>query len=1356
MKNIKLALAATTVLISIDANATNITSYLTLYNQVPLGGSFIILNNIEAKKLLGPIKLNNSVVTIEGINSSIGISNGNMSLNNPLMWIKNGTQLTLKNMTFSQMGGIFTEDMNTVKVNVDNVIFNNNVYSTSSSIRGNVLSIYGDLGYVTNSVFSNNSLTSTGGSAYGSAIYIQGNAGSIENVVFNNNAVKSNGSSSRNASGGAIYNVMAIDDNDAEILNTGVINISNSLFESNTATAIGMARSRGGAIYTGEGTVLNLTDTNFTNNIVSGSNTTQGYVAGGAIYANQATVNINAVNQNVLFSGNKVNNNLSDIYMTSGSTINLNASNGKIISFEGAIFSEGTSTINLLGSGTNLFNNTVSNFTMNVKGGVLQFGRPNNTDSRTYLSNVTLDFAGALNSTVLSSYKGLVGNVGDVQIKNADHIGLYLDVSQTASDSYNIIANSDGNFDLRGLNIVSDFTDDLAHNLSVFNGAFNKPQINSGGSFTVATNNYNYTAVGDGANGIIVTRIVAPMPSTNALDAAIRDISISSFSMTDNLEISDTLSSINPGKSSFTVYGNNKELSTTQTNVSAFHTGGKNLTLVGFDDIKGFHVEESVALDPRGAVVDNNGGILKVYNSTFTQNGVDTSLVGSTGNAFGGAIYNLGPQESLISGSIFDANYAKSGIGSKYALGGAIYNKASSGGSLSIEATKFIDNISSATAEETTKAFGGAIANDIDSVLTINNSEFSGNSALAQGGGGAFGGAIFNSDDGNITINNTLFNGNNASYNGSNHALGGAISNGNIGTAFISGGGLISVSNSLFSNNFVDAGALGVAYGGAIFNNKDINITDTSFINNSVSGNTALGGAIYNSGNLTLTATNQNIVFSDNKANNNANDIYNLGTLTFDGGMNTYLSEGITGTGNIVKNGTGALVLEGDNSFDTLSLNAGVLLLRNLTTFSANTVNLADNTVLSVMNSKMDNINLGDLTLAGTTTIAIDADIANQNIDRLSANSVSGGTIKISTINNLTSGVNNQSFSLAFADANIKDYITFVDTKMDLSAIYKPYDVAYNQLTGAFDFARGRGYNAVKPNIMAAPVALIAGNYTNQLNLYTQALEIDSQPDCVENSKTGVRECKAKVWFRSFADVEDIDLNKGPDSVDNNGYGMLIGIDSIGKSLANSWKEKHSVFVAYAGSKQKYDGVSINQNGGALGASVAVSKNDFWNKATIVVGASRAKSEGKYWNILNSGIALQSGYDIKSEYGVFQPNITTSYSYMKAFNYNSKGVEFDGGDINALQLKPGVKWVAPEYKGYKPYIQAAVVWSFMDKKAFTANQEALPELSLKPYVEYGGGVEKSFNDKWNSYINILGRNMSRDGVSFNLGVNMSF
>ena len=316
-------------------------------------------------------------------------------------------------------------------------------------------------------------------------------------------------------------------------------------------------------------------------------------------------------------------------------------------------------------------------------------------------------------------------------------------------------------------------------------------------------------------------------------------------------------------------------------------------------------------------------------------------------SGFGGAIFNDG-ELTLAENTTFYANRADK-------AGGALYN----GGK--------IENLSGITFRNNYAFTGGAINNakvNADATAgyigTIENSSFVGNFAAASQGGAIRNQGVIND------IKSSLFEGNVA-------ANGGALNNGTWGT----------VVNSIVDTQFINNTALtGVQEGGAITNAGKIGMIDgvlfdgnkagkkggaianvtpqdssnpekvseitfngVTFTNN-VAG--VEGGAIYNKGAITFQGDN---VFAGNTAAGVANDIHNLGSLTFADGTTT-IDGGITGSG-------------------SLNLNEGAGLNIGANTINQGTMNINGNVAASIVNSQSYGKLVGDLTVGDSAELTL-------------------------------------------------------------------------------------------------------------------------------------------------------------------------------------------------------------------------------------------------------------------------------------------------------------------------------------------------------------------------------------------------
>ena len=211
-------------------------------------------------------------------------------------------------------------------------------------------------------------------------------------------------------------------------------------------------------------------------------------------------------------------------------------------------------------------------------------------------------------------------------------------------------------------------------------------------------------------------------------------------------------------------------------------------------------------------------------------------------------------------------------------------------------------------------------------------------------------------------------------------------------------------------------------------------------------------------------------------------------------------------------------------------------------------------------------------------------------------------------------------------------------------------------------------------------------------------------------------------------------------------------------STKNGWDYQYSAYVGYNGSHQNYDGTSVYQNGGTLGATGIWYKGDFFTALTANVGANAAEASTMYGHenfaMLMTGVASKTGYNWELARGKFiiQPSFLMSYSFVNTFDYtNAAGVRIKSNPLNAINITPGLKFIGNLKNGWQPYAGVQMVWNIMDKTHFKANDVALPDMSVKPYIQYGVGVQKRWGDRFTGFFQAMMRNGGRNGVALSLG-----
>lgn len=446
---------------------------------------------------------------------------------------------------------------------------------------------------------------------------------------------------------------------------------------------------------------------------------------------------------------------------------------------------------------------------------------------------------------------------------------------------------------------------------------------------------------------------------------------------------------------------------------------------------------------------------------------------------------------------------------------------------------------------------------------------------------------------------------------------------------------------------------------------------------------------------------------------------------------------------------------------------------------------------LDLRNGVASNIPLYGLALKSNSNIFVDVDLANKSMDKLTANnsSYTGGKLNVAGMNLLSDAIKDFTSINFTEDNNLKSHVAYTgDSKVAYSPIYK-YNVNYNANNGNFEFKRGNGggggnaSDAFNPAVLTGPVGAQLGSYLTQLNTYEQAFanmdmlmlmpraqriamkyankyastQGTGEGGVITFSPNQIPEEQKGLWFRPFATFENVGLKNGP-NVKNIGYGSLFGGDSDLLELKHGWDMQYSFYGGYNGSNQYYNGVSIYQNGGSLGASSTWYKDNFFTGLTANVGANVGEASSMYGNedftMLATGIASKTGYNWELANGKFivQPSFLMSYTFVNTFDYtNAAGVRISSDPLHAIQIAPGLKFIGNLKNGWQPYIGLQMVWNVMDRARFKANDVSLPNMSVDQYFQYGIGLQKRIGDRFTGFGQAMLRNGGRNGIALQFG-----
>jgi len=827
----------------------------------------------------------------------------------------------------------------------------------------------------------------------------------------------------------------------------------------------------------------------------------------------------------------------------------------------------------------------------------------------------------------------------------------------------------------------------------------------------------------------------------------------------------------------------------------AIYSSSGSLTSVNGDFIGNYIQSSSEA---HGGAFYNESGTIGELKSNFTENyaqtdststsssihvgggavyntGLGGSVAGITGNftdnyvlstgkvdAYGGAIFN----EMISLGSVkgdFSGNHADA-TSRGDAYGGAVYNRARSGYKGTIESLEgnFTNNYVSAASYD---AQGGAVYNE-GSLINRLSGSFVSNYAK---GSYAYGGAVANTgSSANITAENVHFTGN---YVNGSYVYGGAVWNDKQAVMTVNGGS--------FSENKAAAASSGDAQGGAVYNKGTFSVTDASFYDNSVTSSSAakaLGGAIYNSNTLSVSAQTKDVVFSGNTANGVSNALYNTGTggvtLTTAAGKNIIFDDAVNGkNGKITLTGDGTVRFNNAVTDNALTLQSGMLAFGSVMQNGAwQTGRVGENASLTVnggginlQDGRVHTTDISKLILNSDLNLRVDADLANETLDSLIAGSLTdnGFKINITDIYPITDSAKTE-VVLPLTNVAGGGNIAYAGGEKVVSPVYV-YDAQYDPENAALILTRpasaGSSYTQFNSSLFAGAAAAQLGGFFGLLNSYDEVFgNMDTY--WLEDEDEFLQD-RANVWMRSRASDGKAALKRGPEA-DNTLYGMYAGVDSRPLELEYGWKAVGTFYAGYVGSQQKYLQNKVTQNGGKAGLAATIYKNGFFVGLTLNGGMDVVTAKTEYgdddFESVSLGVALKTGYHWRPwESLSVQPRLLASYSSVSTENYEtSSGVEIKSEVVRVATLKPGLKVTGNLGGGWQPYAHADFVWNMGNTSRFIAAGVDLPELSVKPFVEYGAGLQKAVGETVQMYAQGLFSGGGYRSAGGKLGVRWAF
>lgn len=856
----------------------------------------------------------------------------------------------------------------------------------------------------------------------------------------------------------------------------------------------------------------------------------------------------------------------------------------------------------------------------------------------------------------------------------------------------------------------------------------------------------------------------------------------------------------------------------TITNITGDFIGSKIKNEGTIDKIEGtFANNKRGSYDYYAAIYNNsNHALIKLILADFIANqgrgisniyGGITDIIGSfIGNSInlipdyydrtakGGAIFNADADPDTgsvsyignISGTFLN-NHASTKDNYSYigsALGGAIYN---TGRIDSITNSHFQNNYTEA---EKGDAFGGAIYNSdyryMDmGIGKIQNTSFIGNYAKSESGT-AQGGAIWSKLDLNIVADNgeSVFSGNYVQVGDKKDP------------------------QAIFVTNMIEKKNLGSSHSHDFYQNET---HKTAVTLNSINN----GKIIFNdkiTGDTTKTPINKYYTTWDSSTWKDiphyVDDDYNdTDTLTE-----------VSVTPELKITGDSSSIVQLNNNIENLDISlsgTNLHLGARDNVLDGNNLDLQSGT-LSMVNNQVGVASLNNVTLSGNTNFVADVDLANEQMDRITANNYGTHQGNLNVVGmNLLSDSTKDVTEIYFAEQGLKDNVvngmpanggynlpssaqtTFYTPIYKYNAIYDNRDdggyfmftkgdkiLTPNGNGGTTVTPSGNPSDAYNPAVLAPSVASQAGANATMNQTFNYAFQnsdnfmsipyLDRVAIKTSNryalSPTGeatdvgtfsplfnAQNETSSAWVKPYASFENIPLKNGP-KVSNITYGTLVGFDTPIKSIKHGWDRTWTGYIGYNGASQRFSGVDSTQNGGLVGGTLTLYKGNFFNATTVSTGAIVGDNRTMYgtdnYTMLMAGVGNKTGYNFEFKEGklIVQPSMLLSYTFVNTFDYtNAAGVRIKNDPLHAIQIAPGVKFIANTKNGWQPYIGVNMIWNLLDKSKVSANDVRLPEMSIKPYVQYGVGVQKRFKDRYMAFGQAMIQNGGRNGISLTAG-----
>lgn len=439
------------------------------------------------------------------------------------------------------------------------------------------------------------------------------------------------------------------------------------------------------------------------------------------------------------------------------------------------------------------------------------------------------------------------------------------------------------------------------------------------------------------------------------------------------------------------------------------------------------------------------------------------------------------------------------------------------------------------------------------------------------------------------------------------------------------------------------------------------------------------------------------------------------------------------------------------------------------------------NSTLNMTNGTVNTITANNTVLNGDLNIAFDVDPSKgYAMDSIKTNTYTdnGNQLIVGGINFVSSPID-RNFSV--------DASNFINSGDGNVASFGESSFIANTHIGKYLMSTGAGggsvisgsLQSINPQMYRGQVATVA-SYMNQLvvnNMLFDHMEVITR-QMMAQERTANKYAATEplfapyqysgkdgtLWYKAYANFERLSMNQGL-SVGNNAYGSLIGADFPLIELGNGWKIIPTAYVGYNGAHQTFNGVSMYQNGGQIGAMGTAYKGDFLTSLLVYGGGyandmnvnnasfgSASDTTGNWF----AGVASKTAYNFHlAKDFIFQPTALVSYNMFGNQNWHSNfgAMGMNAGFMNGINIAPGMNLIWQK-KTWSLYATVQYMYNIMGGVDGRAGNVTLDGVRMRHgYLEYGIGATKTFKDRLTSYLQITIRNVGRTGIGFQFGLN---